>query len=168
MYGKILSSQWSHVIDDESMFTIGTIQGPSSENLWTSVLKSCSGLLLTFRPHLTIGCWENRGGVHLCNKKGKAQGTGAGECIGNCEQRRAALRLTPVCTVAFTECVGWSVLIQLVSGHTGCWSVWDLEYRPGRLTAAAVCCVSLHWQIQLPAFQKGRPAPGGVETCASK
>jgi len=33
MYGKILSSQWSHVIDDESMFTIGTIQGPSSENL---------------------------------------------------------------------------------------------------------------------------------------
>lgn len=33
MYGKTLSVQWSHIIDDESMFTIGTMQAPTSENV---------------------------------------------------------------------------------------------------------------------------------------
>lgn len=39
MYGKILSLQWSHVINDENMFTVGTMQAPTSENVWTCVLK---------------------------------------------------------------------------------------------------------------------------------
>ena len=173
MYGKILSSQWSHIIDDERMFTVGTIQVPSSQNVWTSVLKESlrSSFNLQAPSNYRL-LWKRWWCPFRATKKTNQRGQG---------QVSVYITLNGV-ELSYTlhQYAPWHLfggcgLIR--PGSPGLWEHRLLinlmresrEFKSDRLRAAFVCyaCCS-HWKIQLSGTQIVWPASARVKTCASQ
>ena len=74
--------------------------------------------------------------------------------------------------VIYSVGVDWFILVQLVFGSTGCWSIWCV--RAGTLNQThwqqllCVMCVAYTGKIQLSGTQIVWPASARVKACTSK
>ena len=151
MYGKILSSQWSRIIDDESMFTIGTIQGPSSQNVWTSVLKE--SLWSSFNLQAPSNCrllWKPWWCPFRATKKTNQRGQGQVSVYITLNGVELSYTLHQ-----YAQCHLFSGCGLVHPGSAGLWEYRLLvnlmcesrDFKPDALTAASVCYVCcLHWK----------------------